>query len=412
MPLFDYTGQLQDGTPLEGRLLADSPRQLEEKLERIGVRVLSLHEAKQSPFVAPLSTDEMVFLNDNLAALARAGLPLDEGLRRLAADTPSSRLKRLILDIVDDLTRGVPLEQAVARQSRRFPTDYTGIVAAGLRTGDLAGALQALSTQLRMRSGVRQILWELTAYPLAVLAVTLVVLSYFMRYLVPQLIELRNEMLGVGYDLDVMLPSEYVPNVRSWFLLSLSREWPRLELLFLTLLAALIVFGLALLLPALRRMRESVLRMIPGISGIYRASILARFAHVCAIGARTGRPLSEFLLAGAAASGSLRLRAAAQRAAERLDGGASIADAFGGEPELPALFAAVVQTSSSRGDLPAALHELAEMYEQRAQQRASALRFIFGPLLFILVGALVGTVILGILLLIVEVLHTLTSLTG
>lgn len=410
MPLFDYTGQLQNGTTLEGRLMAETSTQAEETLRDMGVRALSLREAKLSPYVAPLSVDDMTFLNDNIAALARAGLPLDEGLRKLAADTPSARLKRLILDIADDLTRGVPLEQAVAQQARRFPTDYAGIVSAGLRTGDLAGALQSLAAQLRLRSDVRQILWEVCSYPLAVLVITWIILSLFVRYLVPQLIEMRSEILGLRLDLGSGPVEDAAPSGFMWFLTALVREWPRLELGGFAVLSALVLGLLALLIPAMRSARETVLRMLPGISGIYRASVLARFSHVCAIGARTGRPLSELLTAGAAASGSLRLRAAAERIAERLNNGAAFAEASHNEPEIPALFVGLVQATAARGDLPSALAELAMMYEQRARQRAAALRMILGPVMFIVTGALVGSVVIGILWLIVEMLRALTAL--
>lgn len=409
MPLFDYAGQLQNGTTLDGTLRAESSARAEEILAGMGVRVTALRAANRRSFVAPLSVDDMVFLNDNIAAMARSGLPLDEGLRKLAAECGSSRLKRLILDVAEDLASGQPLEQSVARHARRFPTEYAGVIAAGIRTGDLGGSLYALSTQLRLRSDVRRIIWEVVAYPLTVLIFTATLMSLFMRFLVPQLLALRDEIIGFRRDIGV-IPSSAEATFHNPALYRLWGVWPGVEMATLLAIVALIVLGFVLSLPASRRARESVLRILPGVSGIYRASILARFAHVCALGARTGTPLPELIAAGAAASGSRQLTEAAERVTARLNAGATLAEAAQNEPEIPALFSAVVSSSGSTGGLPGALQELALMYEQRAKQRAAALRIVFGPVLFLVVSSTIGGVIGSIMMLVVNLIQILTAI--
>ncbi|MBL8879576.1 MAG: type II secretion system F family protein [Phycisphaerales bacterium] len=410
MPLFDYTGQLQNGAAFDGTLNAESHERAEAILAEMGLRVISLRAANRRAFVAPLSIDDMLFLNDNIAAMTRGGLPLDEGLRKLAAETGSSRLKRLLLDVAEDLSRGQPLEQSIARHAARFPTDYAGVVAAGLRTGDLGGSLHALGTHLRLRSDIRRMLWEVAAYPLTVVIFAMIFLSLFMRFLAPSLAELRDEIIGFRRDMGVV-PSNAEAVFHGPFFFHLAAQWSRVEIGILAIAGLLIATTLVLQLPALRGAREAVLRALPGVSRIYRASVLARFAHVCALAARSGTPLPELLLAGASASGSLRLSAAAKRVGDRLLQGASLQDASYREQEIPALFCSIVNSSGSAGELPASLQELAALYEQRARQRTAALRVVLGPILFLFLAATVGAVISGVMLAIVNLLNILTSLT-
>lgn len=409
MPLFDYTGQLQNGAAFDGTLTADSQEHAEIVLSEMGVRVTSLRVANRRAFVAPLSVDDMLFLNDNIAAMTRGGLPLDEGLRKLAAETGSSRLKRLLLDIAEDLSQGQSLQQSITRHSARFPTEYAGVVAAGLRTGDLGGSLYALGVQLRLRSDIRRMLWELAAYPLTVLLFALTFLVLFMRYLAPQLMALRDEIIGFRRDVGAV-PSLAEQHLSTPLLYRLTSSWPAIEIGLLVFVGVIIACVLLLQFQFLRGAREALLHMIPGISRIYRASILARFSHVCALASRSGTPLPELLVTGASASGSRRLAAAAQRVSSQLMQGVSLQDASFKEPEIPALFCAIVRSCGSTGELPASLQELAELYEQRARERTGALRIVLGPILFLVLAVVIGTVITGVIAAVVNLLHILTSL--
>ena len=103
MPLFDYTGQLQTGSTFHGTLEAETQQHAEAILADMGVRTTSLRPARRLAYVAPLSLDDFLFFNEQLAAMTKSGIPLQEGLRQLAADVGSRKLKRLLLDLADDL---------------------------------------------------------------------------------------------------------------------------------------------------------------------------------------------------------------------------------------------------------------------------------------------------------------------
>lgn len=149
--LFDYQGQLQSGAEFQGTLEANSLEHARSALADMGVRVISLRQARRKPYVPPLSQADYLFFNEQVTALAQAGIPLDDGLRRVAAEVGSRRLKRALLSVAGDLERGVSLDDAVARAEIRFPGEYAGVLAAGIRTGDLGATLVSLTSSLRLR---------------------------------------------------------------------------------------------------------------------------------------------------------------------------------------------------------------------------------------------------------------------
>ncbi len=405
MPLFDYSGQLTSGALLQGTIEAAEYSAAEQALGQMGVRVTTLRPAQRTAFVAPLSLADLTFFNDQLAALTKARLPLEPGLRQMASDVGSRKLKRLLIDLADDLAAGMPLPQALERQKQRFPPQYAGVVAAGLKTGDLSGTLYGLTTHLRLKSGFRRVILEVIAYPLVVLVLVLGVSSFLMRYVVPLLEGLFGDLASEAGSW-----GRPVPGARA-FIFTLAGVWPTIEVLFGALLVLLLVLFGVTLLPGTRSFRERLLRYIPGVAQVYWSSVVARFAHTSALAAYTGTPLPDLVIASGAASGSPALTETTRRVAERLSRGEALDQAVAGERDMPALWTCAVQVAAPRGDLPGALAELARTYELRAQQYVSAVRALLGPLLFLLMTITIGGLIASLLAVVSLFLKALMNLT-
>src|SRR5437879_8141976 len=94
-----------------------------------------------SPRAPGLSADDLITLNEEIAGMARAGLPLDQGLAALAREMGAGRLQRVTATLADDLRAGHTLPEALARQGDRVPPFYAGLVAAGVRTGRVSEVL-------------------------------------------------------------------------------------------------------------------------------------------------------------------------------------------------------------------------------------------------------------------------------
>lgn len=409
MPLFDYVGQLENGAVFQGTV--EAPTQLEagNTLADMGVLVTSIRPAQRFGYVAPLSAADFLFFNEHVGTLARSGLPLEPGLRQLAADCGSRRLKSVLLELADDLAAGTPLPQALERRQGRFPAAYAGVVAAGVQTGDLGGTLYAVTAHLRLKSTARRALIELSLYPLLVLIAGLAIASFLMRVIVPAIAELTAEIQGFMGAAPAGAISTSPAHQFVWFVFGLATHWPAIELgLALILGGALLVYVYACL-PVGRGVRERLLRVIPGVSQVYWSSVLARFTHTSALAAHSGTPLPELIAAAGAASGSLGLARAAARVAERLRSGADLSAAAEGERDVPALWRTVTQVAGSRGDLPAALEELARVYELRAQSWLNVVRIVLGPILLILVGGAIAFILVAVALALTRQLQHLTA---
>src|SRR5262245_6985582 len=96
----------------------------------------------------PISLDDLIALNDEIAALARAGLPLERGLREVGRDV-SGGLSRAMLSLAERMGQGATLPEALAADRDKFPPIYRAVVEAGVRAGRLPAALESLAAFVR-----------------------------------------------------------------------------------------------------------------------------------------------------------------------------------------------------------------------------------------------------------------------
>ena len=101
----------------------------------------------------PITLDQLLALNDEIAALARAGVPLDQGLLHLGRDLPG-RLGAISRQFGQRLEAGEPV-LALLGDDGDLPPAYRAVVAAGIRTGRLSVALEGIATLLRTQVRAR-----------------------------------------------------------------------------------------------------------------------------------------------------------------------------------------------------------------------------------------------------------------
>jgi type II secretory pathway component PulF len=106
---------------MKGTIEAATPQEAGETLERMQLSVNSVEKAKPEKPKTAIGRNEFLLFNQQLASIAKAGIPLERGLRELASDVSSSSMRRLIDDIAGELEAGVNIEDAFEKRQKRFP---------------------------------------------------------------------------------------------------------------------------------------------------------------------------------------------------------------------------------------------------------------------------------------------------
>jgi len=144
---------------------------------------LSEHPSAAAPAI---TLDQLIALNDEMAALARAGVPMEKGLIKLGNDLPGS-LGRIAGHLGQRLESGQDLAQALAEDAS-LPPAYRALVAAGIRSGRLAAAMEGMSSLIRQAAETRRLVAVSLIYPLLLLSVAYVLFVFTLTKCFPVLV--------------------------------------------------------------------------------------------------------------------------------------------------------------------------------------------------------------------------------
>jgi type II secretory pathway component PulF len=319
-----------------------------------------------------MKPEDLITLNEEVAAMARAGLPLDQGLAALAEEMGRGQLQKVTAELAVDLKEGRTLPEAIARQGKRLPAFYAGLVETGIRTGRMAEVLATLTVYARTIAGLRATIFDALLYPAVVLLFATIIMGAVIGYLVPRFGAIFEEF---GMTLPALTE----------IMLAICRR----PLLFLVA-PLLIVLGAIILTKAIlsgsdqgRRRWARLVYALPVVGVLVRASRQAAFSDLLALLVDHEVPLPlAFQLAGEASSDPF-LASGARAAQKELEAGQPLGRALRERMLVPELIAWMTTVGEQRGDLGPTLQHVAELYHRQVERRAAFLRTVLPPFLII-----------------------------
>jgi len=350
-------------------------------------------------FSGSLSTDDLVTLNDEIAAMARAGLPLDQGLAAMAREMGTGRLQRATAQIADDLKSGRTLPEALARQAGRVPDFYPALVSVAVRSSRVGDVLSTLTVYARSISDLRATIVGAIFYPAVVITFSFVLFAFVCHFIIPQFKKIFE-------DFGIQLPAITIVAIQVG-------DHP---LLFYFVPPMAIVVGIVLAKFSLRSTetgRRAWARFVysmPIVGTLLRASRLAAFSDLLSILVDHGLPLPEaFRLAGEASSDPLMAHAS-RHVEQDLREGKSLGEALRNRRLVPELIAWMTGLGERRGTLGESLHQAALVYRRQAEMRAMLLRSVLPP--FLILGTAAILVAFFVVAMFMPLIELLVAISG
>jgi type II secretory pathway component PulF len=322
-----------------------------------------------------MTLDELVALNDEIAALVRAGVPLEAALAQLGGDLPG-RLRKCAARLAERTARGEPLAEAMTAEAGQFPPVYRAVVEAGVRSGRLSAALESVAGPARRLAEARRMVAAGIIYPVMVL---LVAWGAFILFTV----KVSGSLLAMFKDFHIPGQSLMATLVR-WG--DSAAWWGPAVPLAVVVLAGVWWFYSARAGLVEPRAAGWFLGWLPWTGRMLRQSRVASFADVLALLVESRVPLPESIVLAAETVGGARLVASARQIADALRRGEPLAGTQLKDTGLPPLAAWLLIAGERRGALLPALHHTAETYHQRARYLAEKARVFLPVLLTVVIG--------------------------
>lgn len=294
----------------------------------------------------PLSPEQFIALNDEMAAIARIGIPLEVGLRDLSAELPG-QLQTVTGQLQQRLAEGQPLEVALRDACLAFPPAYQAVVLAGLKAGRLSRALESVAESTRHVVELRRIMRTALVYPALIVIAAYALFVVFTVYWAPVLVEFYEQLTFSSLPLLQTLTS----------IGQSAQRWAP---------CAPLVVAVPVVWWFLRARKRA---QHPTGSMRHYAG-LATFAELLAAMVEQRVPLDEALPLAAAAVDNRRLQEACRLWAEQIQQGQPISVAASARGVVPEWLAWLLQHADDQPDLARNIAASAQLYRREVRRQA------------------------------------------
>lgn len=319
----------------------------------------------------PPSLDDLICLNREIAALVRAGIPLEPALKGMSSGQ-GRRLQQLTDRLSQRLSAGGSLTDAIAAEGPAVSTIYTAVIEAGLASGNLAQALQSLAESGQMMQETRRRIALAAVYPL--MCLTLGYLIFLMFICSPGL----------------PMFEEFFPQnsfIHYWKLIAAHSH-------YFTIVVPVVIVSVVVVVYLLRNgILRGVWQKLTSFRWLVGRSLnWSQFTELLALQVEHHAPLAQSIVRAADATGDPRWQREAHAVAQRLTDGATLEQSLQEARRLPPLARWMLVSGSKQGTLVAVLHHLSDAYRRQAVRRAAIIR-IWVPVVFTI--GIAGTVTLA-----------------
>lgn len=397
MAAFVYRAVDTNGKQQKGVLEADSSRQVRQQLRDKGWIPLSVEvttqKAKNEGFFSRsprLSVPELALITRQLATLIQAGLPIDESLKALSDQTGKQRIKAMILAIRAKVLEGYTLAKALAEYPKAFPYLYRSTVAAGEHAGHLDSVLNRLADYTEARQASDQKIKLAAMYPIILSIVAIGIVIGLLTYVVPDIVDV---FVKNGQELPGL----------TQFMLNLSHfitDWGLLTLILLVV--ALIVFNMALRNAGFRKKWHAFLIRMPALGRFVKDTNTARFGSTLAILTSSGVPLVDAMRIASQVVLNIPIQEALTQATIKVSEGSSLNKALAETGFFPPIMLHMIASGENSGELDSMLAKTATQQETTLENTVEALVKIFEPLMLLMMGGIVATIVAAIMMPILE----------
>ena len=393
MPAFDYQAQDANGRTCRGQQEADSARHARQILRERGLRITRLSGAKKSrpggrhgQAGTRLGVTDLALLTRQLATLIHAGLPLEEALSAVTAQSEKTAVSNVLAAVRNRVTEGHALATALSALPRAFPELFRATVAAGERSGHLGHVLEQLADYTEARQAARQKIQLALVYPMILMFASVAIVGFLLGYVVPDVVKI---FINSGQPLPPLTQA----------MIAMSNGLRRYGwLLLMLLMAGTGAARWALRQPRLK-LRWHVLQLnLPLVGPVLRAMEAARFASTLAILGKSAVPLVDALEISATVIANLAIRQRMLDVARSVREGGTLARGLERSGDIPPMMLHLIASGERAGELDSMLARAAEQQEKNLAARIALVVSLFEPIMLVLMGGVVLLIVMAILL--------------
>jgi general secretion pathway protein F len=401
LPVFLYKAISAEGVALEGEMEARAETAVVERLQGMGyipirVDAAQTENAPQSGSFGWLRSGrvnqaEIGVFTREIATLLHAGLPLDRALEILVALSENEKVRRLLMQVRDEVRGGAALSAAMEKQTDVFSRFYLNMVRAGEAGGALGPVLMRISEFMERAKALKETIKSALIYPVILVLAAVSSVMMLLVLVVPQfttMFEQSGKTLPVATQI-VIAAGDFVR--RDWWMLLLGA------------LAIYVLMRQQLRNPVSRYWWDGLLLRLPLVGDLVAKVEVARFSRSLGTLLGNGVTLLNALFIIKETLGNSVMAGGLDGVATKLKEGLGLGKPMMETGLFPKLAVHMVMVGEETGQLEEMLLRVADVYDSEVQTSVRRMLALMEPVLILGLGLLIGGIIMSILFAILSV---------
>lgn len=384
MPLYQYQYVDALGKRKSGAIEAQGDREAKAKLREQGVLVTQLQAKTKVSKKQNLKGDNLLAFTVQLSQLINAGVPLYESLNALEEQSRGDSYHRILLSLCEQIRAGSSLSTAMGAYPESFDRLYCGMVAAGEAVGSLGPVLEKLSHFLQRHMKLKKQIITAMIYPGVLGGFSLLIIALLLGFVVPSL-------EGIFADRKLNTFTNLVLGVSHIF-----RDYWWAYIPFLIGTIGFAVWKIKS--PSGRIWMEKTFLKLPLFKTLVVQTAVSRFCRTMGTLLQGGLSMIDALRISRGIMRNVVLEKELQLAEGKIIEGHSLSNQLGKSDYFPQLVARMLSVGEESGTTVVMLNRIADMYEQELEKTLDRVMALAQPLILIVMGMIIGTVLLAVLL--------------
>lgn len=416
MPKFTYEALDAKGKEIKSEIDALSSNEAISKLRNKGLfptkvkakgaskkaRVSRQSRPKVRRAVGKIRTKDICNFARQLSTLQDAGLAILRSLRILEQQQKPGRLKRVIGYLAEDIEGGSTLSEAMGRHPKCFNHLFVNMVAAGEVGGVLDVILQRLADFLEKSEKLKSKVKGAMVYPVVVMTAAIAITLGLMIFIIPTFAEVLTDMGGEGAELPWLTLK--LLDISGWLI---ARKGLNAGLVIAT---PFVIIALVRFIKQFQNGRyffDQLNLHLPVIKLItYKVSV-ARWTRTLGTLISAGVPILEAINIARDTSGNEVYARMLQKVHNAIRQGDTFANPLKQSKTVDSIVVNMVDVGEETGDLDKMLEKVANNFDEDADVLVSSLMSMLEPIMVIVLGLMVGTIVIAMFLPMVGIINAL-----
>ena len=333
-----------------------------------------------------------------LSTLQDAGLPILRSLRILEEQQKAGTFKKVIGFVADDIEGGSTLSEAMAKFPKTFDRLFVNMIAAGEVGGVLDLILSRLADFMEKDQRLKAKIKSAMVYPVVVMSAAFLIVLGLMLFVIPKFAEVLQDM--AGGDLPKLTTT--LMAISRWLAFQYGWAW-----MLATPFVLIAVLRMIKQFRTGRLVLDTVKLKLPIAGQITYKTSVARWTRTLGTLISAGVPILEAINITRETAGNEVYSNMLGKVHSSIRQGDTFANPLKQSNSVDSIVVNMVDVGEETGDLDKMLSKVADNFDEETDVLVASLMSMLEPVMIIVLGITVGTIVLAIFLPMVSIITSL-----